>query len=595
MKEKRSNELRWLIKQATPFFILHLLSLGCVVVASLMMIADPLIMKWIIDDILPSRNLKLLPVAAGGFLLTFIGQYLFNGLSGQITFTATQRMIVRIRGQVLQHLLTLSPVYYDKVPVGELQHRVEQDVDQLVRLSGNFLTYSFRLVTVSSAVLIAMIALNPVLTSISLPLLPAFLFVRKLHERRLRDCSTYAEAKAGEVSSFLQLHLSTIAQIQLLCAELRVRDRFSRLADTATRAEITRTRREFGFFMLSLIVLVSGMALVLGYGGRQVIAGTLSTGGLVAFYSLLIRLFEPLGNAVDMVSKAQRIKACCRRVLDVIETEPVITEPARAIQIPADVRGGELEFDNVHFAYATEKPVLSGISISIKAAERVALIGASGSGKSTLAKLATRLYDVDQGAILLGGHDIRQVSLKSLRETVSLLPQEPVLLGETIRENLLHGKPNASERELDEIAWLAQLRPVINRLSEGWDHPIGPRAAMLSGGERQRLALARIILRQPRILILDEFTSALDSQTEHQLLEAMDEALSGTTLIVISHRISTALWADRILMLDQGRRIEEVSRSWLLKNREHPENFAEGQLPAEAPANGGSRALTQII
>jgi ABC-type multidrug transport system fused ATPase/permease subunit len=595
MKEKRSNELRWLIKQATPFFILHLLSLGCVVVASLMMIADPLIMKWIIDDILPSRNLKLLPVAAGGFLLTFIGQYLFNGLSGQITFTATQRMIVRIRGQVLQHLLTLSPVYYDKVPVGELQHRVEQDVDQLVRLSGNFLTYSFRLVTVSSAVLIAMIALNPVLTSISLPLLPAFLFVRKLHERRLRDCSTYAEAKAGEVSSFLQLHLSTIAQIQLLCAELRVRDRFSRLADTATRAEITRTRREFGFFMLSLIVLVSGMALVLGYGGRQVIAGTLSTGGLVAFYSLLIRLFEPLGNAVDMVSKAQRIKACCRRVLDVIETEPVITEPARAIQIPADVRGGELEFDNVHFAYATEKPVLSGISISIKAAERVALIGASGSGKSTLAKLATRLYDVDQGAILLGGHDIRQVSLKSLRETVSLLPQEPVLLGETIRENLLHGKPNASERELDEVAWLAQLRPVINRLSEGWDHPIGPRAAMLSGGERQRLALARIILRQPRILILDEFTSALDSQTEHQLLEAMDEALSGTTLIVISHRISTALWADRILMLDQGRRIEEVSRSWLLKNREHPENFAEGQLPAEAPANGGSRALTQII
>jgi ABC-type multidrug transport system fused ATPase/permease subunit len=594
MKEKRSNELRWLIKQATPFFILHLLSLGCVVVASLMMLADPLIMKWIIDDILPSRNMTLLPVAAGGFLLTFIGQYLFNGLSGQISFTATQRMIFGLRGQVLQHLLTLSPVYYDKVPVGELQHRVEQDVDQLVRLSGNFLIYSFRLITVSSVVLLAMVALNPVLTSISLPLLPVFLFVRKLHERRLRDCSTYAEAKAGEVSSFLQLHLSTIAQIQLLCAELRVRDRFSRLADAATRAEITRTRREFGFFMLSLIVLVTGMALVLGYGGKQVIAGTLSTGGLVAFYSLLIRLFEPLGNAVEMVSKAQRVKACCRRVLEVIETEPAITEPSRAIRIPADVRG-ELEFDNVHFAYATENPVLNGISISIKAAERVALVGVSGSGKSTLAKLATRLYDVDQGAILLGGHDIRKVSLKSLRETVSLLPQEPVLLGDTIRENLLHGKPNASERELDEVAWLAQLRPVINRLSKGWDHPIGPRAAMLSGGERQRLALARIILRQPRILILDEFTSALDSQTERELLEAMEEALSGTTLIVISHRISTALWADRILMLDQGRRIEEVSPSWLLKNRERPENFAEGQLLAEAPANGGGRTLTQII
>jgi ABC-type multidrug transport system fused ATPase/permease subunit len=391
-----------------------------------------------------------------------------------------------------------------------------------------------------------------------LPLVPAFLFVRKIHERRLQDCSTHAEASAGEVSSFLQSHISAIAQIQLLSAELRARNRFSQLTDVATSAEITRTRKEFGFFMLSMMVLVAGLAIVLGYGGRQVIAGSLSIGGLVAFYSLLIRLFEPLGNAVEMASKAQRVKACVRRVLEVIETRPAITEIAGAIELYTDVNS-KLEFRNVHFAYATDKPVLSGISIAIEPGEKVALVGMSGSGKSTLAKLATRLYDVDEGAIFVGGHDIREVSLKSLRETVSLLPQEPILLGETIRKNLLHGNPRAQQRELEEVGRLAQLQPIINRLSQGWDHSIGPRGAMLSGGERQRVALARIMLRRPRILILDEFTSALDDETERALLMAMDHALSDTTLIVISHRISTALWADRILLLKQGGSIEEVT------------------------------------
>jgi len=512
-------------------------------------------------------------------------------LGGQISFTASQRMVLKIRREVFQHLLGLSPVYYDKIPVGELQHRIEQDIDQLARLSSNFLIYSFRLITVSTVILTAMFTLNPRLTVVSLPLLPTFLIVRKIHERRLRDCSSYAETKAGEVSSFLQAHVSAIAQIQLLCAERRVGNYFSRLADVAIRGEITRTRKEFGFFMLSMVVLVSGIALVLGYGGRQVIAGGLSIGGLVAFYSLLIRLFDPLSNAVEMASKAQRVKACVRRVLEVVETQPAIKERAGAIALSADVHP-RLEFKNVHFAYAIDKPVLTDISIAILPGEKVALIGMSGGGKSTLARLMTRLYDVDEGAILLGGHDIRDVSLKSLRETVSLLPQEPILLGETIRENLLHGDPKALEHELEHATWLAQLQPVVRRLPQGLDDPIGARGAMLSGGERQRIALARTILRRPRILILDEFTSALDGETEHELLKALDHALSDTTLVVISHRISTALWADRILLLDKGRSIE-VSASWLLKNQQRTDIFPKDHFQADTHANVGDQTFRQ--
>jgi ATP-binding cassette, subfamily B, bacterial MsbA len=591
MSRKRLKDFHWLFLQATPFFVLHLLSLACVVVASLMTLADPLIMKWLLDDILPSKKLALLPVAAGGFLFAFVGQYLFSGLGGQISFTASQRMVLKIRREVFQHLLGLSPVYYDKIPVGELQHRIEQDIDQLARLSSNFLIYSFRLITVSTVILTAMFTLNPRLTVVSLPLLPTFLIVRKIHERRLRDCSSYAETKAGEVSSFLQAHVSAIAQIQLLCAERRVGNYFSRLADVAIRGEITRTRKEFGFFMLSMVVLVSGIALVLGYGGRQVIAGGLSIGGLVAFYSLLIRLFDPLSNAVEMASKAQRVKACVRRVLEVVETQPAIKERAGAIALSADVHP-RLEFKNVHFAYAIDKPVLTDISIAILPGEKVALIGMSGGGKSTLARLMTRLYDVDEGAILLGGHDIRDVSLKSLRETVSLLPQEPILLGETIRENLLHGDPKALEHELEHATWLAQLQPVVRRLPQGLDDPIGARGAMLSGGERQRIALARTILRRPRILILDEFTSALDGETEHELLKALDHALSDTTLVVISHRISTALWADRILLLDKGRSIE-VSASWLLKNQQRTDIFPKDHFQADTHANVGDQTFRQ--
>ena len=591
MRQESSKELKWLFQEGRPFVKFYIASLGCSAIASVVTLADPLIMKWLIDDILPSRQKEWLTVAAFALFCTFIGQYLFAGLSGQITFHASQRMAFRLRRNVFRHLLGLSSGYYDKTPVGDLHHRLQHDVDQVAKLTGNCLIYFFRLLMVSALVLITMFALNATLTLVSLPLIPAFLLIRKIHHERLKHSSEVAEDRAGELSSFIETQISAITQIQLLCRQLMTLGHFSRLAITAMRSETARIRKEFSFFILSMFIVIGGISFLLAYGGQQVIGGTLSIGGLVAFYSLLIRLFEPLSNAVEMTSKLHRINASIRRILEIIETKTAINDHSRARDLPLHTVG-EIKFKNVHFGYVTDKKVLSGFNIKIDPGEKVALIGVSGSGKTTIAKLTARLYDVWDGTVTVGGYDIRDIKLKSLRQNVCLLPQDPILLGKTLRESVTYGNCKVSELELEEIAELSQLDMVVKRLSRGWDSPIGPRGAMLSGGERQRVALARAILQKPRILILDEFTSGLDIATERELLEAMNNQMKDMTVLIISHRTSTILWADRIVLLTKGQSVDEIPFTSLLQKDGTYGNIFDDQFVMNAGSNGKRRKRT---
>jgi ABC-type multidrug transport system fused ATPase/permease subunit len=317
------------------------------------------------------------------------------------------------------------------------------------------------------------------------------------------------------------------------------------------RAQVKRRSTELLFTALLSMIIVTGMGGVLGYGGYLVMTERLTPGGLVAFYGYTLQLFIPLYGVVDIYSKLQRAGASIRRLMEITEAESILNDRPGALVLEPDVPG-VVELKNVSFSYDSERPVLDALSLRVNAGERVAIAGKSGNGKSTIARLVARLYDARSGTILIEGRDVRDIKLKSLRSCVIFVPQDPVLFDLSLRENLRYGNAAATDAELDQVVRLAQLETVIRKLPKGWDEPLGPRGNRLSGGERQRVALARALLHRPKVLILDESTSALDALTERQVLAALDGFLKNVTTIVISHRPFPTRWANRVVYLERG-------------------------------------------
>lgn len=551
MRIKQSREFAWLFAQVKPFVRLHLGSYFCIVLSSTLVLLDPLIVRWLIDDVIPNQRVGLLPVVAVAFFLTYMGRLGFDSLSGILNFRAVQKMTFRSRLKLLRHLQRLSAEYHDNRPIGDTLHRLQVDVEQAGTLSGEVIPATLRTVTTFTMVMATMLILNYRLTAIVLPLIPVFILVRRRFHDRLRQASDSVQEQSGKLIGFLEEHLSAIVQVQLLSCEQREARRFARLSGSSVRAQVNRRATELIFSSSLYLIIVLGMAAVLCYGGYQVMTGTLTAGGLVAFYGYTLQLFIPLYGVVDIYSKVQRTGASVRRLMEITDAELMLRDRPGALALKPE-NAGAIELQDVTFSYHPERPVLSAINLRIKPGERVALAGTSGNGKSTIARLMARLYDTRAGTVLVEGTDVRDIKLKSLRSSVILVPQDPVLFDVTLRENLLYGNPEATESELDRVTKLAQLEPLINRLPKGWDEPLGPRGNRLSGGERQRVALARALLQRPKILILDECTSALDAITEKKLMTELDGFLQNVTTVIISHRPFATNWADRVVHVDYG-------------------------------------------
>ena len=548
---KQSREFRWLLGQVKPFLRLHLGSYVCILFVCVLALLDPLIVRFLIDEVIPNRRISWLPLVAVAFFMTYIGRLGFEGLASLTNFHAVQKMTFRLRLKLLRHLQRLSAEYHDNQPLGDTLHRLQVDVDQVATLSGEVIPSVLRIVTIFSLVMTTMMVINYRLTAIVLPLIPVFILVRRRFHDRLRHASDSVQEQSGKVIGFLEEHLSAIVQVQLLSCEQREARRFARLSGRAVRAQIKRRRTELFFGSLLFLIIVIGMASVLCFGGYQVIVGTLTAGGLVAFYGYTLQLFMPLYGVVDIYSKLQRVGASVRRLMEITDADAVLRDRPGALALPSNTSGA-IELKEVSFSYHSDRPVLNAINLQVNSGERVALVGTSGNGKSTIARLVARLYDARGGKVLVEGVDVRDITLKSLRSSVIFVPQEPVLFDVTLRENLLYGNPQASDEEVERVSKLAQLETLINRLPKGLDEALGPRGNRLSGGERQRVALARALLQHPKILILDECTSALDAATEKSLLNALDRHLRGVTTIIISHRPYPTSWADREVQVSYG-------------------------------------------
>ena len=550
MRMNRSSEFQWLASQVKPFLRLHIASYLCILISSGLVLLDPLIVRLLIDDVIPGRRLGWLPLVGAAFFLSYIGRMGFDGLAGILNFRAVQKMSFHTRLDLLRRLQRLSAEYHDNTPVGDTLHRLQLDVDQASSLSGEVIPAALRILTVFCLVMTAMLVLNFRLTLIVLPLIPLFILVRRRFHQRLIKASDQVQQESGKVIGFLEEHLSAIVQVQLLSCEQREARRFARISSGAVRAQVKRRITELFFSSLLYLIIVLGMAAVLCFGGYQVINGSLTAGGLVAFYGYTLQLFMPLYGVVDIYSKFQRAAASVRRLLEIMEAKQVLRDHPGVRTLQANVP--EIELKQVVFDYQSDRKVLKGLNLRVNPGERVALAGTSGNGKSTVAKLVARLYDVRSGTVLVDGIDVRDIKLKSLRSSVIYVPQDPVLFNVTLRQNLLFGNPRATAAELATVTTLVQLEPLINRLPNGWDEPLGPRGNRLSGGERQRVALARALLQRPKILILDECTSALDEPTEKLLLTELDSFLRNVTTVIISHRPFPISWADRVVYMDYG-------------------------------------------
>ncbi len=559
MNINQSGEFRWLVSQVKPFLRLHFASYICILLASTLVLVEPLIMRLLIDEVIPHRRIGLLPLVAVAVFLTYMGRLGFDSLGGMLNFRAVQKMTFRMRLNLLRHLQRLSAEYHDNRSVGETLHRLQVDVEQVGTLSGDVIPIALRMLTVFTLVMTTMLVLNYRLTAIVLPLIPVFVLVRRRFRNRLHQASDAVQQQSGKMIGFLEEHLSSIVQVQLLACEQREARRFARLAGHAVRAQVKRRATELFFSSLLYLIIVIGMASVLCYGGYQVMTGALTAGSLVAFYGYTLQLFIPLYGVTDIYSKLQRAGASIRRVMEITQAEIKLRDRPGALALGAKASGA-VELRDVAFSYHADRPVLTGINLRIESGQRVALAGTSGNGKSTVARLVARVYDAHDGAVFIDGVDVRDIQLKSLRSSIIFVPQDPVLFDITLRENLLFGNPQATEDQLERVAKLVRLENLIHRLPKGWEEPLGPRGNRLSGGERQRVALARALLQRPRILILDECTSALDTTTEKCVLGGLDEFLQNVTTILISHRSYPLQWADRVISMSYGQIIEDESR-----------------------------------
>jgi ABC-type multidrug transport system fused ATPase/permease subunit len=521
------------------------------IVSSGLSLLDPLVVKWLIDVALPKRDLHLVLLGTSIFCAVYLASLGTNYLASFVSSLLTQKMVFRIRVSLLRQIHRLPTHCQEKSQVGDTLYRIEQDVDRVAELSGDILPLTIQMVLMGVIVLVTMGVLNWHLTALVAPVLPIFYLLQRRYAAKLKDAADQVQSQSGRINAFLQEHLAGMMQLQLLNRTGTQARKFSRLAAKGAQLQIQQRATEMAFGGASVSVIVLGMGLILGYGGYDVTRGGLTVGGLVAFYGYVFRLFAPVSIAIDLQSRLQRVSASIRRIEEITDRRQNSDGRSNTVPLRQDIRP-DLEFRSVWFGYDKDRAVLREMNFRVEAEETVALVGLNGSGKSTIGFLATRLYDPDAGSILVGGQNIQDVDRRSLRATITLVPQDPVLFDETIRQNLLYGNPGATSRDLDAVVVLTQFDRVLQRLPKGLDEPLGPLGNSLSGGERKRLALARTLLQQPKILIVDEITSSLDAPSAVGLLEGLDLFRRTRTLVVVSHRPATILWADRILVVENG-------------------------------------------
>ena len=540
--------------------VLGISMLACAITSTSMIIVAPVVTRKIINEVINGHHRELLlPLLLVG-AVAFIFQNGLNSLRLLINNTFEQKVIFDLRSDLYSHIQLLPLRWFDNRATGDLMTRVLEDVTAVERVLIDGIDQGTIAVLQIVIVLAVMFCLSAKLTLVGLVAVPflaggALWYTLTAH-RRYR----VQRRAASDMNSLLHDNLSGIRQIKSFVREREEHARFNKASDALRHATLV-VMKVWAIYNPSMYLFGSlGVLLVVAVGTHDILAGAMNLGDLTAFLLLSAYLYEPVGKLHQLNQLLQAGRAAAERVFEIID-EPI--ELQRGRKFEGEVRG-EIEFRHVSFSYGSELPALSDVSFHARPGETIALVGKTGAGKSTLINLLTRFYELKEGDILIDGQSIGDINLRELRQKIGMVTQESFLFNGTIRENLQMGKPSASDEEVLEAAEAANARGFIDLLRNGLSSVVGERGVKLSVGEKQRLSIARALLKDPPILILDEATASVDTATERLIQEALENLMFRRTSIVIAHRLSTIVHADQILVLDRGGIIERGTHEQLL-------------------------------
>jgi ATP-binding cassette, subfamily B, multidrug efflux pump len=556
------RRLWWFIR---PYRRLFWGSMLCLPLVSAFSLVQPYLLKLAIDEYMARGNARGVAMIGGLYAAALVGEFVFLYLQYTLTMTVAQLSLADLRVKLFAHVQRLSTRFFDRNPVGRLVTRLTTDVDVINEMfAAGGLTILMDVVTLLGIVVI-MLAIDFRLALVTLSLVPLIALGINFFRLKARQSYRRIRERIARLNSYLQEALAGMTVIQLFTRERPSWEEFERLNDAHRRANNLSNVYEAALFSMVESVSSISFALIVWYGGRQILAGALAFGTLVAFIEYIQKFFIPIRDFSTKYAVMQSAMTAAERVFQILDTPVDIASPANAV-VPADCRG-RIEFDRVWFAYQGDEFVLRDVSFVVEPGEKVAVVGPTGSGKTTLIKLLNRFYDVRRGRVLVDGIDVREWDLAPLRRRIGVVLQDVFLFSGSVQENLTLGRSDVTRKAAVEAVQTVKAERFVERLRGGYEAVLRERGSNLSAGERQLLAFARALAYDPTILVLDEATSSVDTGTELLIQEAVEKLLRGRTAVVIAHRLSTIENVDRILVLSGGEIRESGTHAELLQAR----------------------------
>ena len=531
-------------------------------------LAFPLVVRELLDAAFLAEDSAVLNRIAIGLFLLFAVLAVINFSQSYLTASVSEKVVADLRRDIFGALVYQPPGFFANRRVGELSSRLASDSGLIQGVLRFGVPEIIRQVTFLIGALVLVTITNPRLTLVTLTAIPFAALVGWFFGRRVRRLSTNIQDRLADAVARAEQVFTQIRTVQSFTRESYENEAY---VGAVNRARDEGLRRAMARASLTGAVTFAAFGAIVGVlwvGGRLVLDGSLSPGTLVAFLLYAVTISGAITSLAGFWANLQEAAGAARRIFEILDHPVAIESPTAPRRLPTPVRG-VVRYEGVTFRYGPHLPrVLDGIDLVLDEGVTVALVGISGSGKSTLASLIPRFFDVEEGSVTVDGIDVREMALDDLRTRIGIVPQEPMLFGGTVRENLLYGNLEASQAEIEEVSLAAHAADFIETFPDGYDQVVGERGVTLSAGQRQRIAIARVMLEQPKLLILDEASSSLDSESEELIQNALERLMGGRTTLVIAHRLSTVIRSDRILVLDESRIVDEGSHRDLLERSE---------------------------